>query len=233
MIGRLAAVFVFVVCAVAVFWFALVHTLHFGTLSVPDLRGTTVEEAERQAHDIGLTVRLDDPGVFSPAYPPGTIAAQSPHPGFHVKTGANLVVRLSLGQERVAVPDLSGQSSQAAQQALTRVGLKAGRRSRVRGELGSEGVLASDPPAGHETRPATEVALLVNETPARQLWVMPTLLLRTAPAVVAFCQRNHLRLGQVHEVAYPGVTPGMVLRQYPAAGSPLSRSDIITVWISR
>lgn len=233
MVGRLAAALVFVACAVTVFWFALVHTLHFGTLSVPDLRGTTVADAERQAHDVGLTVRIDDSGVFSASYPPGTIAAQSPHPGFHVKTGASVAVRLSLGQERVAVPDLFGQSSQAAQQVLTRVGLRAGRRSRVRGELGSEGVLASDPPAGHEAQPATEVALLVNETPMRQLWVMPSLLLRTSPAVVSFCQRNHLRLGQVHEVAYPGVAPGMVLRQYPAAGSPLSRSDIITLWVSR
>lgn len=233
MMGRLAAALVFAACGVGVFWFALVHTLHFGTLSVPDLRGSTVEEAERQAHDIGLTVRLDEPGVFSSSHPPGSIATQNPHPGFHVKTGASVLVRLSLGRERVAVPDLFGQSSQAAQQALTRVGLKAGRRSRVRGELGGEGVLASDPPAGQETQPATEVALLVNETPARQLWVMPSLVLRTSSAVVGFCQRNHLRLGQVHEVAYPGVAPGVVLRQYPPAGSPLSRSDIITLWVSR
>ncbi len=233
MVVRLAAGLVFVVTAVLVFWFALVHTLHFGTLSVPDLRGTTFEDAERQAHDIGLMVQVDDPGVFSSSYPPGAIAAQAPHPGFHVKTGANVRVRLSLGQERVVVPELFGQSSQAAQQALDRVGLKAGRRARVRGQHVGEGVLASDPPAGHETQPMTAVALLVNETPARQLWVMPPLILRPSSAVLSFCQSNHLRVGEVHEVAYPGLDHGVVLRQYPPAGSPLSRSDIITLWVSR
>lgn len=233
MMVRLAALLVFVVSAVVVFWFALVHTLHFGTLAVPELRGSTVEEAERQAHDVGLSVQVDDPGVFSSSYPPGSIAAQTPHPGFHVKTGASVRVRLSMGQERVAVPELFGESSQAAQHALARVGLKAGRRVRVRGEHDGEGVLASDPPAGHETHPATEVALLVNETPARQVWVMPSLILHPVSTVLGFCQRNHLRLGQVHEVAYPGLSGGVVLRQYPPAGSPLSRSDIITLWVSR
>ncbi len=233
MLRLLAVAGVFCVAAFLAFWLALVNTVHRGTLTVPDLRGSSLEDAEQRAHDLGLVLEADEAGVFSAEVEPGQIAAQQPHPGYHVKTGAALRVRLSLGRERVAVPDLSGQSLQAAQQVLERVGLLVGERARVRGQLASEGVIATGPAAGAEVAPRSEVALLVNTGAEPRLWVMPTLLRRSLEAVQAFCGANHIRLGQVHEVPYPGLGPGVVLRQYPAAGSQLSRSDIVTLWVSR
>jgi beta-lactam-binding protein with PASTA domain len=230
---RILAAAVFLVCAGTVFWWSLVHTVHLGTQSIPDLRGITLEEAERRAHDLGLRVAAEEPGVFSSTSAPGQVAAQEPYPGFHVKTGATVRVRLSLGSERATVPDLRGQSLQAAQQVMEQLGLRVGRRARLRCQLEGEGILATEPAAGSEVPPATEVAVLVNVTPARQVWVMPSLIQRPLAQVRAFCQDNRLRLGQVHEVAYPGLLSGLVLRQYPAAGSQLSRSDIITLWVSR
>jgi eukaryotic-like serine/threonine-protein kinase len=230
---RLLVVLLFLACAGVVFWWSLAHTVHLGTQAVPDLRGVTVEEAARRAHDLGLRVSPEEPGAFSATWAPGRIAAQEPPPGFHVKTGSTVRVRLSLGSERVTVPDLRGQSLQAAQQAMEQLGLRVGRRVRVHGQAPSEGILASDPAAGSEVPPASEVALLVNMTPDRPLWVMPSLLQRPLAEVRAFSQENRLRLGQVHDVLYPGLKPGLVIRQYPAAGSQLSRSDIVALWVSR
>jgi beta-lactam-binding protein with PASTA domain len=95
--ARLLAVAVFLVCFIIVFWYALVHTVHLGTLSVPDLRAKSLEEAEQIAHDIGLIVEIEEPGVFSSSVPPEAVATQDPHPGFHVKTGSEIKIRLSLG----------------------------------------------------------------------------------------------------------------------------------------
>jgi beta-lactam-binding protein with PASTA domain len=94
-------------------------------------------------------------------------------------------------------------------------------------------VLATSPPIAANLAPASPVSLLVNVAPARELWVMPSLLSRSESVVRRFCQDHQLRLGQVHEVDYPGVPGQVVLRQYPAAGSPLARTDIITIWVSR
>ena len=74
--ARLIATVVFVVFCGVVFWYALVWAVHRGTLSVPDLTGRAPEEAERATHDLGLTVVVDQPGVFSSDHPPGTIARQ-------------------------------------------------------------------------------------------------------------------------------------------------------------
>jgi serine/threonine-protein kinase len=233
MAARLLSLVVFLVVASVVSWFALVHTVHRGTLAVPDLRGATVEEARGTAHDLGMLVAVEDPGVFSASVPAGAVADQRPHAGFQVKSGATVTLRLSLGNERVAVPDVHGESLQGAMRRIEQVGLATGVRAVIDGQAGPDQVIATGPPVDAEIPPAAAVDLLVNSTPRHQLWVMPSLLSRNLATIKRFCIDNGLRLGQVHEVVYPGLAGGMVLRQYPPAGSPLSRSDIISVWVSR
>lgn len=231
--GRLITVLIALAAAIPVFWYALVHTVHQGTLSIPNLLGQDVATAEKLVHDLGISLVVEEEGTFSADHPPGKIATQNPHAGFLVKSGSVLRVRLSLGNERAIAPDVRSQSLQAALRSLEQEGLQPTSHAEVRGQTSGDSVLATDPPQGTSVAPEAEVRLLVNSAPDRQLWVMPSLLSLRVDTVNRFCRRNHLRLGQTHEVDYPGLPSGVILRQYPAAGSPLSRSDIITVWASR
>lgn len=232
--GRwIAAAVVFAASAGLTFWFALVHTVHSGTVTVPDLAGLAPEQAEKVCHDLGLALRVDPAGAVSGEVPVGKIAVQEPPAGFHLKGGSTVTVRLSMGDAVATVPPLDGISLQAALRDLEAEGLEPGRRFEVAGEAGGEEVVASAPPAGAHLPPGTPVDLLINTRPARRLWITPAFLGRSGTLVRSFCRRHGLRLGQVHEVEYPGVAPGVVLRQYPPAGSPLSRSDIISLWVSR
>ncbi len=232
-ISKLSIGLVFLVFAAVVFWQALVHTLHLGTISIPDFRSMTTEEAAQVAHDVGLIVEIDENGAFSATVDTGLIAEQEPIAGYHVKTGSVVRVRSSLGNQRITVPDLRGISFQAAQHDLAALGLKSGAQFRLNAHRVGDEVVATEPPIGTDVAPGTTINLLVNSTPKRDLWVMPSFLSRSVGSVRNYCRRNHLRLGHVHEVPYPGFAGGTILRQYPSAGSPLSRSDIITVWASR
>ncbi|MGD8441160.1 MAG: PASTA domain-containing protein, partial [Holophagae bacterium] len=109
MVARVLALLVFLVTAAVVFWFALVTTVHHGAMAVPDLAGATVDDARNLAHDLGMQLEVEEPGVFSTEVPTGTIATQRPHPGYQVKPGARIVVRVSLGSERVAIPKVYGE----------------------------------------------------------------------------------------------------------------------------
>ncbi len=233
MIGRLILVGVFFLAAGATGWFSLVYTVHLGTVSIPELRGLQDQDAERQAHDLGLVVEYDETGVFSGTVAPGLIAFQNPLPGFHVKTGSVVRISRSLGDEQIQVPAIRGESPQAAIRALEAAGLKPGRRAEVFGQGGADSVLETTPAIDTTVLPDADIDLLTNRRPAQPLWVMPSLLTRQLTQVQRFCDQRRFRLGRVHEVDYPGIAPGMVLRQYPPAGSPFSRSDIITLWISR
>jgi hypothetical protein len=77
MVGRLLVVAMFLTSASVVFWQAFVHTVHRGTLTVPSLTGQTVEEASGRAHDMGLSVVVEEPGVYSAEVPAGTVAEPS------------------------------------------------------------------------------------------------------------------------------------------------------------
>jgi len=233
MLARLVAVLVFFVCAGLVFWQSFVHTVHRGTIAVPDLVGESPDVAAQTAHDLGVQIVVDEPGVFTATTPPGSIADQDPPAGFHVKVGSLVKVRLSLGGERIAIPDIRAESLHGGLRALEQVGLKPGRRSQLDGQANGDRIIATDPAVASQIAPDTEVDLLVNVSPATTVWVMPSLLSRSVDTVRPFCRGHQLRLGQVHEVEYPGLAEGLVLRQYPPAGSPVSRNDIITVWVSK
>lgn len=230
---RLLTTAIFLVCAATVFWFALVHTVHRGTLAVPDLGGNSLEEARQHAHDLGLELVVEDPGVFSTAFVPGAIAYQEPPPGFHVKAGSSVTVRISLGGERVTVPEVRGSSLTTAEREIEQAGLLTGRRARVEEQGAADRVIATGPQVGLDVAPQTRVDLLVNAATAAPLWVMPSLISQQLPRVESFCRSNRLRLGQARVVDYPGLAGGIVLRQYPPAGAPLAASDIISVWVSR
>jgi len=233
MVARLLAALVFVICATLVFWQAFVHTVHRGTLAVPDLVGKPVDDAASKAHDVGLSVIVEEPGVYSAAVPVGVIAEQHPRAGFQVKTGSPITVRISLGSVRTMIPDIRGESLQGGLSGLDQAGLKAGRRARIDGFTTADRILATDPPVGQLTVPETEIDLLVNVNPQEEFWVMPSLLSRSRDAVRRLCLNHQFRLGQIHQVAYPGLPAGVVIRQYPPAGSRLSRNDIITIWVAQ
>jgi len=231
MVRRLIFVGVFVACTLLGCWQALVHTVRRGTRTVPDLTRQSVDEAARSAHDLGLQVELEEPGVYAADVEIGAIAAQRPRAGFHVKTGSTIRVRASLGSERTTIPDLLAESLQGALHDLERAGLVPGKRARVDGMTTADRVLATDPPIGTLAAPGSEVHVLVNQSPDAALYVMPSLLAHTTEDARRFCLANRLRLGQIHEVAYPGLPSGFLLRQYPPEGSPVSRSDIVAVWV--
>lgn len=221
------------IAAGVTFWFSLVHTVHRGTLAVPDLRERSVEHARQQLHDLGLELAVDEPGVFSSEIAPGAIAHQEPPPGFHVKAGSKVNVRTSLGGETVQVPDIRGDSLKTAEREIETAGLAPGSRARVAGQGAADRVIATGPPVGEEVAPMVAIDLLVNTAPAESHWVMPSLVSLSIEQVERLCAANRLRLGRAREVEYPGVPAGTVLRQYPPAGSPVTPSEIITVWVSQ
>jgi len=233
MVRRLIFVAAFLLSAGVTFWLSLVYTIHLGTVSVPDLVGKSQEEAETLSHDQGLKFVLDEGGVFNESAPIGAIGAQQPPGGFHLKSGSEVHVRLSLGNEKTSVPDLEGLSMPAAVQKLEESGLRLGRRAEVSGEGNADTIIAASPEFGRILPPQKSVGLLINHIPPRPLWVMPRLISRRLSVVQRFVKNHRLRIGRLHEVEYPGFPRGLILQQYPPAGSPFSPSDIISLWVSQ
>jgi hypothetical protein len=99
-------------------------------IAVPDLKGQSLESAQRMLVDAGL-------GRGRPSQLPsltnaeGTVMAQSPLPGQQLRAGAPVDLAVSSGPPRVFVPDVVGFPVERAASLLVRLGFRVQRTDSV------------------------------------------------------------------------------------------------------
>lgn len=201
-----------------------------GVTPTPDVSGMAEVEAQALLQDQGLkfTVVKDDER-YDEWVPAGHVLIQRPGPGTLVKRGSPVAIILSLGPQLLQVPNVLGSAPQAAQVALSAAGLAVGRTLSLYSSEGETGtVIGQRPPGGARADQAAQVDLfLVGGSP--ETWVMPDLVDRSETEVRRFFGSRGFRIGRVSYELYAGTKPGTVLRQFPQAGYPLRRGDVIAL----
>jgi beta-lactam-binding protein with PASTA domain len=217
--------------AVAV-WLVLWVSLHSSAVPVPDVRGLEITRAIAGVQEAGLIARVQE-GVFAPDVDLGHVARQRPAPGHQLKRGATVLLSPSLGEAAVRVPDLSRLPTSVAEAQLEEAGLRVGWRSQVEGEADAAVVVAQAPVAGSAVAPASEVAVLINRGPRERRFVAPDFTGAREEDAARVIRALGFRLAAVQRVLYPDVRPGIVLRQDPPAGGPVSEAAVVALWVSR
>jgi len=202
-----------------------------GDTEVPDLVGQRVEDVAALVADAGLDVRsLEDSARYDDAVPTEHVLKQSPPAGTMVKRGATLDIVLSLGPQLMAVPDVRGEALQAAQVTLAAAGLAVGRTSGIHTVDAQPGSVHEQfPAAGERVGRSSTVDLFLATSSRAGVFLMPDLIYRDYEAVRRFFEARGFRLGSVKFEPYESVAPGIVLRQFPLAGHPLRRQDVISL----
>lgn len=241
MLGRLRRALGWVVYAglvLAVFtlagYFSFSLFVRSGVTTVPDLVGWPEAEVDGRLTDQGLRVRRSyDSDRFDEEIPAGHVLEQSPNSGSLMKRGAAVEVVISLGPERLTVPDVEGKTLQAAQVTLTSAGLGIGRIVNVYSYGVHPGIVVEQSPSAESGvgRGAT-VALFLSAASRADSYVMPDLAYRDLEAVRHFFERRGFRLGSIKFEPYEGFSPGVILRQYPLPGHLLGRQDVISLVVT-
>lgn len=217
--------------------FALVAYVAFsqfvrsGATPAPDLFGLNQDDARELLADRGLgLVWSNDEERYDENVPAGHVAAQRPRAGTLVKRGSTIDAFMSRGPQRIEVPSVSGNALQAAQVTLAAAGLRVGRTLDIFTDQGNDGiVVAQQPKVGTRVEPGAPIDLFLSMSGTRETFLMPDLVKRDYDVVRGFFERAGFRLGRVAYVPYGGVRPGTVLRQFPIAGNPLHRGDVIAL----
>jgi beta-lactam-binding protein with PASTA domain len=217
--------------AVAV-WLVLWVSLHSSAVRVPEVRGLEITRAIAAVQEAGLIVRVQE-GVFAPDIDLGHVARQRPAPGLQLKRGGTVLLSPSLGEAAVRVPDLARLPTSFAEAQLEEAGLRVGWRSQVEGEADAAVVVAQAPVAGSAVAPASEVAVLTNRGPRERRFVAPDFTGAREEDAARVIRTLGFRLAAVQRVLYPDVQPGIVLRQDPPAGGPVSEAAVLALWVSR
>ncbi|HEX7706671.1 MAG TPA: PASTA domain-containing protein [Thermoanaerobaculia bacterium] len=213
------------------FWFTFF--VKGRSLPTPNLIGKSLTDARATAGDLGVDLEVDDHRRNSDKVPVGHIVWQNREPGAtsFIKRGSVLRVELSAGPLVLRVPNLSGESSGTATLRLGQQNMKVGQLTHIESDAG--GILAADPPATTVVGPQAEISFLVGVAPGPPRFIMPDLIDRRLEDVRFALERRGLSMETVRFEAYPGIADGIIIRQYPLRGSPVSRRDAISVVVSR
>ena len=200
-------------------------------VKVPALVGQPLSAATAAVGNLGLALRVDDARRSDPKIAAGRIAQQDPAPGSVARRGRTVKVWLSTGGRVAAVPKLLGESERTAQLRLQQDGLAVSTISDIRSnELPADVVIAQDPPPG---TPGAAVSLLVNRSERAAAYVMPDLIGVNGARAADVLRSGGFRVAVVAQNPYPGVPPGVVIRQSPQAGFQVTAGDTVSLEVSR
>ena len=96
----------------------------------------------------------------------------------------------------------------------------------------SGSVLQQDPDPGEAVAPATGVNLLLAMSVPRERYVMPDLVYRNYEQVRPYFEQLGFKFGSVKFERYEGVAAGVILRQFPLPGHPLTREDAVSLVVA-
>jgi beta-lactam-binding protein with PASTA domain len=204
------------------------------SVSTPNLVGKSVNDAKATCADLGIELSIDPSNRRnSDKVPAGSVVWQNKSPGTTnlIKRGAAIRVELSAGPLVLRVPEMTGQTPRTALLRLGQQNLKLGNLTYV--DHPPQGILSQEPPQGTVVAAQTAVSLLVGVPPAQPQYVMPDLIDHPLDQVRPALEARRLNVSAVKYEAYPGIPDGVIIRQFPLRGAPVSAKDAITVVVSR
>ncbi|GAA3691007.1 Stk1 family PASTA domain-containing Ser/Thr kinase [Nonomuraea antimicrobica] len=131
-------------------------------VAVPSLIGSKLTDAERELAARGLQVREAD-GQYDEKLAEGLVLSTSPGPGAELEEGSTVTLVLSLGPERIVVPNVSGMTGNDARAAIAKAGLTVGTVSRVpNAGVERDKVISTSPQVGAKVKKNARIKILVS-----------------------------------------------------------------------
>ena len=194
-------------------------------ISVPELIGMTVEEAENQVgNDFEIVIQREVQGEDEV----GTIQSQNPKGG-KAEEGSTISVT-AVGTQVADVPDVVGENGGTAKQTLKDAGFEVA-VDEAESSFEQEGkVTDQSPSAGTSAETGSEVTITVGTGPSTVK--VPSVYGNTPNQAAEILADYELELGTVSEDYSSDVAEGQIFYQDPAEGESLEPGSAVAVTVS-
>jgi len=199
---------------------------------VPNLMGRKAQEASNLLASHQLQMKIDG-FRFDPKISSDRILSQLPSPDSRLKVNRHVRVLISLGEKKVAIPDLRGDTLRAAQITLLKRGLAGGSSAQFGSEVYEVDRIISQEPLPQNPSQSPVVNLLVSSGRKERTFLMPDLTGLDLVEVSRAIKEAGLQLGKVTYQPVSGIMRGVILHQNPLAGSQLKREEEIELEIAK
>ncbi len=204
-------------------------------VSVPDVRGMSVQEARTTLAEATHGAPADAPLTiesrpYSETVAAGRVVGQEPKAATRVdRASLELLIRVSRGTAYAEVPDTAGSSRAAATAALRSAGFAARATTQESWDVPAGIVISSDPGSGDEARRPGPVALVVSSGPPRA----PVPDVRGISVDDAVANLDGSFDTDIVEKGSETVAAGTVLSQSPGPGERAVLGSKVTLTVAR
>jgi len=201
-------------------------------VTVPDLTGMTVAEAETVLEKAGLDYEVDAE-LFNAEFPEGQIMSQDPAADMSVKEGYVVKVNISKGVKAGSIPNLMNKSLEDAVFTLENYGFVQGNVTVQSSDLPKDFVISQSPEAGTPASKGAAVDLVVSDGMKTAQISMPNLIGMDIETAKQELIKAGLQLADpVYE--YSGVyAVNIVMNQAVPAGTDVARDTAIVLTVSK
>ena len=220
---------ILVIVAMASALTAMRIAIHGREVTMPNLVGKNVSEANGLLRSRGLVLRVAD-RVYSDS-PINVVVRQTPPAGLLMKVSQQDHVVLSLGQRQLEIPLLEGNSLRVSRIELLRAGLQVGEVSALNMPDESLDTVVQQNPRPGAGAATPRVDVLVSQGPRDMAFVMPHLVGLTETEA-----QHRLDIAGLHRrvnyVAAPQWPHGTLVDQSPLAGARVSSAATVDLTVA-
>jgi beta-lactam-binding protein with PASTA domain len=194
--------------------------------TVPQVTRLTVTTARAELRDMGFTVKTGAPRLDNQVAK-GQVIATHPAAGARVHRGSTVELIPSAGPRMIGVPQVTGQSLADAQATLRRAGLTPGQVvNQVSATIPAGIVISTSPAAGASQPQPDPVKITVSAGPP-----LPNFVGQQQSAAQEWGGANGVSVN-VQPDTQSDQPQGTITRQSPAPNTPVSKGEVITVYVS-
>ena len=210
------------------------HQVRTPEVAVPNLIGQNYQQAVLLINSTGLVVDPVQERKPSSDFPAGQVIGQEPSANFKIKLNKPIRLTLSAGNEKVAVPDVTGRLLDDAEILLTDAGLRRGQVAAVHTDRYPEvhTVIAQTPRATTMHPYDGEVRLLLSLGIRSKVLRMPNLHLVSIDAARSLLESHGLQIGEPVYKPHPEIDQGLIISHQPTVGALIRVGQTVNLEIS-
>ena len=205
------------------------------TVTMIELKGKTLSEAEAELKALGLTIS-ESKTEASEEYEKGQIMDQDVKAGEKVQSGTVIYVTVSSGPDEeipkeTSVPDVTGKDADTAMQTLSASNLKVNREFEYSNDVEAGKVIRQNPSGGAQVEEGTTVTIYVSQ--GSESVKVPNVAGKTESDAKAALKSAGLKCGSVSTEYSNDVEEGNVISQSVASGKYAEKGSSVDLVVSK
>jgi beta-lactam-binding protein with PASTA domain len=219
------------------------YTHHSESLTVPDFKGMTIEEVERECNEKDLRYLVKD-SVFSQDAPRNTIVDQNPKPLSKVKRNRRIYLSLNAKKApKVSLPNIIDISRRQAVKILESIGIKASDKIEYKSDPALNAVLevkyrGLNIEPGASLQKGSVVDLVLGDGGNSQKAELPDLTGKTFEEAMLVLRASFLNVGKITtdsgKVVITAKSNSIIYKQEPKRdedNKQVSQGESINIWV--